>query len=223
MSTQFETIAAPHEVLVDEYRAVSSFAVASLALGLLSALALFDWWMLALPAVAITLGLFALRQIRRRGEELTGGVLAKIGVAFAVVFLVAGASLQSYVYATELPPGYARISFTQLRATDRDSIDPPDTALPLEGKKVFIKGFMYPSSQMDGITTFLLAGDSGTCCFGGNPTITDRIQVTLDNPRGVSYSARQFKVAGVFHVQPLKDAINAPGAVLYHLEGATIR
>lgn len=223
MSPQLELTAAPHEILADEYRAISSPAVASLALGLLSALALFDWWMLVLPAVAIGLGVVALRKIRAQGAELTGGILAKIGIALASLFFVVGLSLQSYIYATELPPGYERISFTQLRGATKESVDPPESALALDGKKVFIKGYMYPGTQTEGLTTFLLAGDSGECCFGGSPFLTDRMQVTLSDKRGTTQSARQFKVSGVLRIRSMTEAVNAPGGVLYHLEEATVR
>ena len=49
----------------------------------------------------------------------------------------------------------------------------------LDGKKVFIKGYMYPSSQMTGIREFVLCRDNGTCCFGGQPRLTDMIRVKL--------------------------------------------
>src|SRR5262245_56652765 len=91
------------------YRALSSYAVLSLALGVLSCMTVLDWWLAVFPASAVLLGLFALLQIRWRPEELTGGPLAKIGIALALVFWAGGWSWLGYVYATEVPEGYERI------------------------------------------------------------------------------------------------------------------
>jgi hypothetical protein len=206
-----------------EYRAISSSAVSCLALGVLSVLALLDWWMLILPVVSISFGLFALRQIRQRGDELTGAPLAKIGLALAVVCLLTGTSRLSYVYATEVPEGYARIQYTELQPVAKDSIEPPPSALALEGQKVFIKGFVYPSSQVEGIRTFLLVRDEGTCCFGGDPKINERIQVTLADPKGMKYATGLHKVAGVFHIRPAPQAVHGPGGIIYHLDEAILR
>ncbi len=210
-------------VPVPEYRAICSSAVSSLALGVLSVLALLNWWMLTLPAVAIVLGVFALRQIRTRGDELTGAPLARIGLTLAVVFGISGAGRLSYIYATEVPEGYARINYAPLQPESKDSVEVPASAMALDGQKVFIKGFVYPSSQMHGIRTFLLVRDEGSCCFGGDPKVTERIQVTLADPAGMSYASGLHKVAGVFHVRPMPQAVDGPGGVLYHLDEAMLR
>lgn len=206
-----------------EYRAISSSAVSCLALGVLSVLALLSWWMLLLPATAVVLGLFALRQIRRRGDELTGTPLAKVGLALALAFGVCGTGRLSYIYATEVPEGYTRINYAPLQPEAANSIEIPESAKALDGQKVFIKGFVYPSSQIEGIRTFLLVRDEGSCCFGGDPKITERIQVTLADPRGMTYSTGLFKVAGVFRIRPMPQAVDGPGGVLYHVDEAFLR
>jgi hypothetical protein len=216
---------APHgdAPLGPEYRAISSSAVSCLALGVLSVLALLDWWMLVLPALAIAFGVLALRQIRVRGDELTGAPLAKIGLALALLFGISGAGRLSYIYATEVPEGYERISYAPLQPETPNSTVIPDSAKALDGHKVFLKGFVYPGSQVEGIRTFLLVRDEGSCCFGGNPKITERVQVTLANPKGMTYKTGLHKVAGVFRVRPMPQAVDGPGGVFYHLEEAILR
>jgi hypothetical protein len=206
-----------------EYRAISSSAVSSLALGVLSVLALLDWWMLALPALAIVFGILALRQIHVRGDELTGAPLAKIGLALALLFGISGAGRLSYIYATEVPEGYERISYAQLQPETPKDAAIPESARVLDGQKVFIKGYALQGTQQTGIRTFLLVPDSGDCCFGGNPKITERIQVTLADPKGIEYSNRMQKFAGVFRVREMPQAVDAPGGVFYHLEEAILR
>jgi hypothetical protein len=208
----------------DDYRALSTAAVASLALGILSALALLDWALVLIPIAALALGLLALRQINRRRDEYTGRKLAIAGSGLALVFGIAGISWLSYTYATEVPDGFNRISYADLQPYQGDPPDrPPNEAQALEGKEVFIKGYVYPGERQDGITRFLLVRDQGECCFGGNPKVTDRILVSLSNPKGFRFSNKLFKVAGVFHVMPPAQAIDAKGAVLYRLDDATLR
>ncbi len=87
----------------------------------------------------------------------------------------------------------------------------------MEGKKIFIKGYIYPGREIEGIKTFLLVRDQGDCCFGGNPKITDRIQVTLTDPLRLTYRPRLHALAGVFHIKPT-TAVNAGGGVFYQLD-----
>lgn len=208
----------------DNYRALCTPAVASIALGLLSALALLDWWLVLIPIAAVLLGIAALRKIRAQPSEYTGKRLAYFGIGFAALLGSAGMARQYYDYATELPPGFARISYSELQPQEGDAPNsvPPD-AMALDGKKVFIKGYVYPGQRMQGITQFLLVRDQGSCCFGGNPKLTDRIQVSITDPHGFTFSNGLFKVAGVFHVTPPTKAIDAGGAVYYHLDEAMLR
>jgi hypothetical protein len=121
---------------------------------------------------------------------------------------------------TEVPDGYERISYVELQpdAAEAGQQVPP-SALALEGKKIFIKGYVYPGRQKEGIRRFLLVRDQGECCFGGNPKITDRILVELEEPLRLAYTPRMHKLGGVFHVEAQSAAIdNAQGGVFYHLK-----
>ena len=53
----------------------------------------------------------------------------------------------------------------------------------LDGQRIFIKGYMYPTKELEGLNSFLLVKDTGQCCFGGNPAITDMIMVTMERMR----------------------------------------
>lgn len=69
-----------------QYRALSSLAVISLAAGLLSGLALFDWFWIVLPISGVLLGVAAWRKVKSRPDELTGLLLAKIGLCSPCCF-----------------------------------------------------------------------------------------------------------------------------------------
>lgn len=207
------------------YRTLSSAAVLSAVVGVLSAAALLDWMMLAIPALGILLGMGAIRTIRRRPDELAGLGLAKAGLVLSVTFLVVGFSWLLFVYSVEVPEGYARISYDELQPSAEKPRQPiPDTALELNGKNVFIKGFVYPGRDRDGIREFLLVRDQGDCCFGGQPKITDRIQVKLADPERLTYKNSLHKLAGTFRIMKAEHAVDAPmGGVYYFLEEAHLR
>ncbi len=204
----------------EQYRALSTAAVASVIVGLLSPLAILDWTLVVVPIVGVLVSLVALIKVRRNRAELSGETLARVGLALSLVFGIIGPGWLGYVYATEVPPGYERVPFALLQPdeTQPGQVVPP-AALELEGKKVFIKGYVYPGNRTDGIQEFLLVRDQGDCCFGGNPKITERILVKLDEPLRLTYKPRLHRLGGVFHVEARDTAIdNAAGGLLYHLQ-----
>ena len=206
----------PDEFL--QYRALSSLAVISLIVALLSVLTLFDWFWLVLPVCGILLGLCAWRKVKSRPAELTGLALAKAAVAISVLFLFAGPSWLTYEFLHEVPEGSEPIAYTMLQpdlTVPGEKI--PPAALALDGKRVFIKGFVFPGKQKEGIKTFVLVRDQGDCCFGGNPKLTDRIQVTLNDPLRLKFHTRLHGVAGIFHVKPAQ-AVEGIGGVYYQLD-----
>ncbi len=204
----------------EHYRALSTAAVASLIVGLLSALAILDWTLVAIPVFGVVLSTIALVKVRRNSDELSGAGLARWGLILSIVFLICGPAWLTYVYATEVPDGYSRVSYAELQPDPREvgQLVPP-AATALEGKKIFIKGYVYPGRQTHGIREFLLVRDRGDCCFGGDPKITDRIQVKLDRPLKLDYSTRLHKLGGTFHVEVKPSTIDgATGGVYYHLK-----
>lgn len=207
----------------EAYRAVSPLAVTSLALGLLSFMAVFDWSLAIVPAVALLSGVEAWRRIRLRPDELTGSRLATAGVALAVTFWAGGWARLTYEHLTEVPEGYLRVSFDELQP---DPEKPgqlwPSSAQLLNGHSAFIKGYIYPAQdQSTGIKQFILVRHSGDCCFGGNPKLTDMVLVTLREPLELTYTTRLTKVAGKFRVAPGNNLHGLAG-VVYHLDEAWV-
>lgn len=201
----------------DGYRAVSPLAVVSLALGLLSILAVFDWSLAIVPAVALLSGVEAWRRIRLRPDELTGSRLAGAGVVLAATFWAGGWSRLAYEHVTEVPEGYLRVSYDSLQPDPQQpgQLWPP-AARQLDGQAVFLKGYIYPGQeQSSGIQQFLLVRHSGDCCFGGNPRPTDMVLVTLRDPWRLTYTQRLTKVAGKFRVAQGQNLYGLSAAVYY--------
>ncbi|MBL9125331.1 MAG: DUF4190 domain-containing protein [Planctomycetaceae bacterium] len=202
----------------EDYRALSSTAVASLVAGVLSVLCFLGWSMAILPLLGVLLGARALWSIRRTPDELTGKRLAVAGIVLSLACFAGGWGWLSYVYLTEVPDGYTRVSFSQLQpdASRQGEIFPP-SALELDGKRVFIKGYVKPGAQAGGIKEFLLVRDLRECCFGDStPKLTDMVLVRLQDPLRADFSLWPRGLAGTLHVKP--DALGRPDSVLYSLD-----
>ena len=184
-----------------QYRALSVSAIVSLIFALLAPLTFFDWSMGVIPMVSIALGVFALVRIRRYEDELSGALIARIGITVSLLMLAGGWGWLSYDYMTEVREGYIRTPFSELQANaGRSEMRAIGNARQFDGKKIFIKGFTLPSAKSRNMKQFIMVPDRGTCCFGGDPKITDMILVTLEDPLTVDYSVFQRKVHGTFKV-----------------------
>lgn len=72
----------------------------------------------------------------------------------------------------------------------------------LDGKRIRIRGFMYPPFQQTGNEYFQLARDNQICCFGKNPKIYDLFPVVMRDGVTADYILnRPFDVVGVFHIK----------------------
>ena len=88
---------------------------------------------------------------------------------------------------------------------------------------MFIKGFVYPGDRKEGLSSFILVPDRGTCCFGGQPPLTHMIEVRLEEPNTVDYSLRMRKLGGVLKVDTRKKAISGLDGVYYQLDADYVK
>jgi hypothetical protein len=206
------------------YRSLSGLSVASLILGILSVLVFVDWLLAILPATAIVLALLALRQIRSQGSDWVGVGLARSGAALALVFWILGYGWLLLAQAKEIPYGYTAVSYYDLQADPevRGQWVPP-FAQSLDGKKVFVKGYMYPSRQQSSLKRFVVSRDNGTCPYClPNPRPTDLIQVELTGDLRINYTDRMLHIGGLLHVQP-EPKPGQPPAAAYRLVADYLR
>jgi hypothetical protein len=168
--------------------------------------------------VGMVAGAIALFRIRANPADLSGEGFALAGVLLSAVLMTSGMGRLTYAYVHEVPEGYQRLSYADLQP-DPDVAGEafPPAVEELDGQRVFVKGYVFPGKQTTGIKTFVLCRDNGDCCFGGQPKLTDRIQVTLKGPLALEYSTRMRRVAGTFHVEP-RQGVDGLGGVLYHLD-----
>ena len=208
-----------------QYRALSMLAVATLVLAVLSLSALVMPILLVIPALGIFLGAIAIFKIKRNSDQLSGMGIAHVGFFSCVALLLGGSVFHSYIYATEVPDGYERISFQVLQPSD-PRFPVPESAVELDGKQVFIKGYVHPSSgngARENLKQFVLVPDMGTCCFGEQPKLTDMIEVTLQDPHRVNYSFARRKLAGTLKVSTQKKPVSGLDGVYYQLDAFVVK
>ena len=81
----------------------------------------------------------------------------------------------------------------------------PDWLRELDGKRIRLRGFMYPSFEQM-MSAFILTRDTGVCCFGPNPKIYYLIGVKMKEGTEARYvENRPIDVIGTFHILPVVD------------------
>jgi len=140
------------------------------------------------------------------------------------LLLIVGVAEHSYVYATEVPDGYNRISFYDLQQPEPLPDVPTHRALEIDGEAIFLKGYIHPSSGSGMLRRFILVPDLGTCCFGGQPRSTDMIEVTLTGGQTVKAGLTKLKLAGKFMLNPqAQKAADFDNQIFYQMRVDQLR
>lgn len=195
------------------YKPIPPLAPVSALLGIFAFSVVVHPGFLLVPVFGGILGFIGLRQIQQADGGLGGRKLASTGVGLSGLLLVGGIALHIYWYQTEVPEGFQRVSFGAdiskkgFVVEEGEGRAHPDIQA-LVGKPLFLKGFMYPEQQLDGLTNFILCRDNGQCCFGGQPKLTDMIKVKMSKDLTARYSDHMVSVAGVFRLRDLRRAGN---------------
>ena len=198
-----------------DYRSLHTPALVSVVLGAASLISLLmattsidaTLVMSTIPLVGLIVGARAWLAIRREPEVWTGLRFAVAGTVLSAFFLVVSPLSAMYVYATEVPEGYERMTFTQMKPDEKQEakhVFIPPEVLEMDGKRVFIKGYMRPSSQSFGLDSFLLVRDNNQCCFGDLAEVKyyDQVQVEMQGGRKADYSRGVFRMGGILKVNP---------------------
>lgn len=211
-----------------EYRALHTGALIALVLGIVSVAVpftapnSFEYCLMVapIPILGIFVALRSLGMIRRHPGQFTGKALAQIGLVLSLVFLIGGVSYGGFIYATEVPDGYSRISFSGMKPDElqeRSNVAVPPEIAALEGKKIFIKGYIRPDSITvpRGIKRFLLVRDNNQCCFGDVSKVKyyDQIDVALTGDKLVDYKQGVYRIGGVLHIDPESLMPGSPNPV----------
>lgn len=206
------------------YKSVSRAAVASLILGVFGLLAFWMGILVVLPILGGVFALLALSSIRKFPEELQGRSLALVGGVLCLVSSILAPTYHAIIYATEVPDGYERLEFGLLKAKSKTEDVPPAEAMQFDGKKIFIKGYIHPTS-MDNVMSkqFVLVPDLGTCCFGTQPPLTHMIEVSLVGDQYARKSFRKQRIAGTLRINRGIKPVDGLTGVFYQLRADVLK
>jgi hypothetical protein len=218
------------------YRAIHTGAILGLLLGLVSVVtvltagnSLESTLLLApIPVAGLLISLKAWRRIARERDQYTGERFAMVGTVLSALFLVASLGYGGFVHATEVPEGYARTTFADLKPHEVDVAANRLVPKRLEdqiGERIFIKGYIRPDSVTvrHNLKDFLLVRDSNECCFGDLTKVQYYDQIAVDLADGITtdFSRRVFRVGGVLSVRPGDPLAGTP--VVYTLKADYVR
>jgi hypothetical protein len=105
-------------------------------------------------------------------------------------------------------------------ALTKDGEVPPEIAA-LNGRRVYVDGYMYPTKRHAGITDFNLVRTLGHCQYCSPGTnAADMIAVSMERGREVNYRANKLVgVGGVFYV----NENFRPGELPYSMKADVFR
>ena len=135
---------------------------------------------------------------------------------------------QSRSFKVEGPEQAIRVSFDDVDLLKVLNLDPVPADAPerlpkwlkaLDGKRIRVRGFMFPPFQDTDIRGFVLARDNQICCFGRTPKEYDLIDTFMRKGVATHYiQGRPFDVVGVFHIKSDIEKYTA----MYELEDAVV-
>jgi hypothetical protein len=197
-ASHLTTTAAP----ANRYRALNPLAIASVVLGALSIVTVLHWGLAIVPMAGIIVGWVAWKQIRKAPEEWLGATLVKIGVGLCVAMWLLGYGWLIFARAGEIPYGYDPVSYTMLQPDPTKPTEPiPQTAIDMNDRKVFLRGYMQSRRTSTGIKEFILCPTNADCPFcAPSPRPTEKVRVILQGDLETTYTAHEIAVAGRFRV-----------------------
>lgn len=140
----------------------------------------------------------------------------------------ATATGEARTFKVEGPENAIRVSFDDVDLLKVMNLDPVPADAPerlpkwlkeLDGKRIRVRGFMYPPFQDTDIRGFVLARDNQICCFGRTPKEYDLVDIFLRKGVSTHYiQNRPFDVVGVFRIKSEIEKYTA----MYELDDAIV-
>lgn len=137
--------------------------------------------------------------------------------------------------ASDTPTGQHPVARTEVRDTTFDDVkfdmkkEEPferlmltDAINQLDGQKIRIRGYIFPTPIQNSITEFVLVRDNMECCFGPGAALYDCILVKMSPGKTTDYVLRPVTVEGTFTVQELRGP-DGRHLVIYQIEGDAVQ
>ena len=91
----------------------------------------------------------------------------------------------------------------------------------LFGRKIRIRGYIFPTLKKRGLKQFVLVRDNLECCFGPGAALFDCILVYMEPGKTAEYSIRPVAVVGTFRFDEYIDFDGTVRAI-YRLDGEAV-
>lgn len=135
---------------------------------------------------------------------------------------------EARTFKVEGPENAIRVSFDDVDLLKVMNLDPVPADAPerlpkwlkeLDGKRIRVRGFMFPPFQDTDIRGFVLARDNQICCFGRTPKEYDLVEIFMRKGVTTHYiQNRPFDVVGIFRIKSEIEKYSA----MYELEDAVV-
>lgn len=137
-------------------------------------------------------------------------------------------STASQQTASRRPTRIRSISFDDIKfEMDKDAKFERSMLTPaiekLNGTKIRVRGWIYPSYRQEGITNFILVRDNMECCFGPGAALYDCIAVDLEPGKSIEYTSQMIAVEGVFEIKEWINEIDGRHMAIYHLTAEKVK
>ena len=90
------------------------------------------------------------------------------------------------------------------------------------GRKIRIRGYIFPTLKKRGLKQFVLVRDNLECCFGPGAALFDCILVHMAPGKTAEYSIRPVAVEGTFSFEEFTDHEGTVRAI-YRLDGDAVQ
>jgi hypothetical protein len=133
---------------------------------------------------------------------------------------VATSSSDSAKAAAPKPSAIRSVTFDAVKL-DLKKGDPYDPKVltagvkQLDGNRIRIRGYMFPSAQQSGLKRFVLVRDNQQCCFGPGAALFDSMIVDMTPGSTIDYQLAPIMVEGTFAIRPVE--LNGKYIAIYHL------
>jgi len=131
------------------------------------------------------------------------------------------------VVQTPLKQAIVDLSFDDIKF-EMEKTDPFERSLltpkieKLLGRRIRIRGFIFPTLKKRGLKQFVLVRDNLECCFGPGAALFDCILVHMNEGQTAEYSIRPVAVEGTFR---LEEIVGPEGnhLAIYRLDGESVK
>ncbi len=91
----------------------------------------------------------------------------------------------------------------------------------LFGRRIRIRGFMFPTLKKRGLKDFVLVRDNLECCFGPGAALFDCIVVHMNEGQTAEYSIRPIAIEGTFRLEEI--VLDGTHLAIYRLDCESVK